>query len=298
MGEIPGERDLARANGLIATGGNVGRTAGRLAGGGLVAALGTGAVFALDAMTFLASAALIASVRRPFAAPGRSAAVAAGETAGPAAGAAVAPDGGAAPRGLGLRDLWAHPVLRLLATSACISTFVTSVSMTAEVPLAVSLGAGPVGLGALTAAWGLGMTLGSWDAGRALHAGNEATGVLAGRAMMAVGIGLVAALPVLPAAAACYALGGAGGGFMAVAAQSLIIRRTADEMRARVLAAIDGCRNLAFGAGVLIAGAGVELLGPRPAYALVGIGVLVGCAPIAALVRRLGGPPPLRAAAA
>jgi MFS family permease len=119
--------------------------------------------------------------------------------------------------------------------------------------------------------------------------------VLAGRATMAVGIGLVAALPLLPAAVACYALGGVGGGFMAVAAQSLIVRRTPDEMRARLLAAIDGCRNLAFGAGVLAAGAVVQLLGPRPAYALVGVGVLIGCAPIAALVRQLGGPRPLRA---
>jgi MFS family permease len=279
MGEIAGERDLAWANGLVATGANLGRTAGRLAGGVLVAVLGAGAVFALDAVTFLASAALIASVRVPFSAR------------------ASAPDAPLA-RGLGLRELWASPVLRLLTASACISTFVTSVSMTAEVPLVVALGAGPIGLGALAAAWGLGMAVGSWHAGRALHAGNEATGVLVGRAAMAVGLGLVAAVPLLPAAVACYVLGGVGGGFMGVAAQSLIVRRTPDALRARLLAAVDGCRNLAFGAGVLAAGVIVELLGPRPVYALVGAGVLVGCAPVAALVRQLGGPRALRPATA
>ena len=43
-----------------------------------------------------------------------------------------------------------------------------SASMTAEAPLVFELGAGAVGLGALTACWGAGMVGGSWSAGQVL----------------------------------------------------------------------------------------------------------------------------------
>jgi MFS family permease len=99
-------------------------------------------------------------------------------------------------------------------------------------------------------------------------------------------------------AAASYLLGGVGGGLMGVAAQGLILRRTPEAMRARMLGAVDACRNLAFGAGALTAGLVVGAFGPRLVYGLVAVGVLVGCLPIAALVRRLGGLRPLRAAPA
>jgi MFS family permease len=273
---LAGERDLSWAMSLINTGSNVGRLGGRLAAGAVVAAVGAEAVFALDAVTFAVSAALTASVRMPFG--GASAAMR------------------EASQGLGFRELAAHPVLRLLALSACVSTLVTSFSMTAEVPLAVELGAGAIGLGVLTAGWGAGMVLGSWHAARALHQGNEATGVLVGRGLMAVGIGLTGLAPFLPAAVACYVLGGVGGGFMGVAAQSLILRRTPEHLRARMLAAVDACRNLAFGVGALSAGVVVTFAGPRLVYGLVGAGVLIGCIPIAALVRRLGGLRSLRPA--
>jgi MFS family permease len=278
VAHLADERELAWANGVLSTGGNLGRMGGRLAAGLLVAALGAHAVFALDALTFAVSAALTASVRLPFG----------------GAGAAVR----AASQGFGFRELAAQPVLRLLALSACVSTLVTSFSMTAEVPLAVELGAGAIGLGVLTAGWGAGMVLGSWHAGRALSSDNEATGVLAGRALMALGIGLTAVAPTLPVATLCYLLGGLGGGFMGVGAQSLIMRRTPEHMRARMLAAVDACRNLAFGVGALSAGVVVTLCGPRLVYGLVGLGVLAGCVPIAALVRRLGGPRSLRPVAA
>ncbi|MEA2229120.1 MAG: Transrane secretion effector, partial [Solirubrobacteraceae bacterium] len=156
------------------------------------------------------------------------------------------------------------------------------------------LHAGAIGLGALTACWAAGMLAGSWLGGRALHRGNEATGVLAGRLAMAAGVGLVATAPSLGPMLACYLLGGLGGGFMGVAAQSLILRSVPDHLRARTLGAIDMCRNVAFGAGVIGAGAAVGLAGARPVYAAVGLTMALGTLPVAALVMRLGGPRPLR----
>jgi len=282
IAHVAGDRHLTWANGLIATGANVGKTAGRLGAGALIAAFGVSSVFVLDATTFLVSAWVIASIRRGLSAP----------LTGPAPGEAPAPRAG------GLRLLLANRTARLLVATACVSTFATAFTMTAEVPLVFELGAGALGLGALTACWGGGMVLGSWYAARALHRGNEATGVLAGRLTMAAGVALVALSPALGPMLACYLIGGAGGGFMGVAAQSLLMRSTPDHQRARMLGAVESCRNVAFGCGVVGAGAAVTLAGPRPVYALVGICMALGTLPVAALVASMGGPRALRPAAA
>jgi MFS family permease len=288
IAHVAGEKHMSWASSIIATGSNVGKTAGRMGAGALIAVLGVASVFVLDALTFLASAWLIRSVRRGFSAPLT-------ETA---RDDATLEDHVGAKRGKGLRLLRSNPMVRPLVASACISTFATAFTMTAEIPLVFELGLGPIGLGALTACWGLGMVAGSWYGGRALHRGNEATGVLAGRLAMAAGVGLVATSSALGPLLACYLLGGVGGGFMGVATQSLIMRSTPDNVRGSMLGAIESCRNAAFGVGVVGAGALVTLLGPRPVYAAVGLTMAIGTIPVAALVKRLGGPRPLRPAVA
>ena len=85
---------------------------------------------------------------------------------------------------------------------------------------------------------------------------------------------------------------------MGVAAQSIVVRQAPDEARARLLGTIDSCRNVAFGLGVIGAGAVVSLAGPRPVYAVVGIAMALGTLPVAVLVRRLGGLRPPRTAPA
>jgi predicted MFS family arabinose efflux permease len=297
IAHVAGEQNLTWASSVIATGANVGKTAGRLAAGALIAAIGVTSVFVLDALTFVASALIIATVHRSFSARQDVCAAAAlhpaaahDATVEPESSDAAVPD---IAKG-GMRLLAADRKLRLLTATACVSTFATAFTMTAEVPLVFQLGVGALGLGALTACWGGGMIIGSWYAGRALHRGNEATGVLVGRLAMATGVGLIAAAPSLGPMLACYLLGGLGGGFMGVAAQSMIMRSVDDDVRGRLLGAIESCRNTAFGLGVIGAGATVELLGPRPVYAAVGMTMALGTLPVAALVNRLGGMRPLR----
>jgi MFS family permease len=281
IAHLAGEKHLSWANAILATGANLGKTAGRLGAGALIAVAGAGSVFLVDAATFLASAVLIASVHQAF--------------------SDRRPERGGEPRSArregGMRFILAHEKIKLVVLSAAISTFATAFTMTAEVPLVFELDAGAIGLGALAACWGAGMILGSWWAGRVLHRDNEATGVLVGRLAMAAGIGLVAASPALVPALACYLLGGVGGGFMGVAVQSLILRNAPDHLRARTLGAIDACRNVASGVGVIGAGLLVELLGPRHVYGIVGIVLVLGTLPVLALVMRLGGPRALRPAA-
>jgi MFS family permease len=277
IAHIAGDRHMAWANGAIATGSNVGKTVGRLGGGALIAVVGAAGVFLLDAVTFLISAWLIRSVRRGFSAP-----LTQRET------------GTERPKEGGIRVLLRNRTVRPIVAAACIGTFATSFTMTAEIPLVFELGAGAFGLGALTACWAAGMLAGSRYAGLALHRGNEATGVLVGRLAMAGGIGLIALAPSLGAMLACYLIGGFGGGFMGVAAQSLIMRSVPDHLRARTQGAIEACRNLSFGVGVIGAGAAVTLAGPRPVYAAVGLLMALGTVPVAVLVRRLGGVRSLR----
>jgi MFS family permease len=273
---LAGEERLAKANSIVATGGNVGKTIGRLGGGALVGVLGFPIVLGLDAITFLVSAALIVSAHGDY------------DGARPA---------GADPPRLASWRNWTlpleHPILRPLVLCACVATFATSFSMTAETVLVFDFHAGALGLGAMTSCWALGMIAGSWFSGRALHADNEASGLFLGR--VAMGIALVGLAPVFWPVLVCYAAGGAAGGFLMVAAQSLVQRHTEDAWRGRVSAAADALRTAAFGVGVLAAGFGVGVLGPRQTYVLVGLGVLGSAAVALRLVRRTGGLQPLGA---
>jgi MFS family permease len=268
---VAGEQHLSWANGLLATGGNVGKTAGRLGGGLLVAGLGVTPVFALDALTFALSAALVFSVRAEVAEPLRRAAAAA---------SAVRERGGRE----GWATLLADPTLRLVIGSSCIATLMTSFTMTAEAPLASAFGAGAAGLGALAASWSLGMVGGSALAARLLHADNEPLGLLGGRLLMGLGIASVAATPIFWPALLSYVIGGTAGGFLLVASTSMIQRAASEATRGRALAAAEAAKTAAFGIGVLAAGGVVGALGPQATYALVGVGVLASAAPVARLV--------------
>jgi hypothetical protein len=74
------------------------------------------------------------------------------------------------------------------------------------------------------------------------------------------------------------------------------MRNVPDRLRARTLGAMETCRNVAFGLGVVGAGAAVQLLGAQPVYGLVGLVLVLGTLPVATLVVKLGGPRALRAA--
>jgi MFS family permease len=268
---VAGEEHLSWANGLLATGGNIGKTVGRLGGGLLVAALGVSPVFALDALTFAVSAALVWSVRDVVAQPLRAAAARAGSE-----------------RARGGRDGWAallgDPTLRLVIGSSCLATLMTSFTMTAEAPLAAAFDAGAAGLGALAASWSLGMVAGSALAARVLHVHNEPTGLFGGRVLMGLGILSVCATPVFWPALLSYVIGGTAGGFLLVASTSMIQRAASEATRGRALAAAEGAKTAAFGLGVLAAGLVVGRIGPQATYALVGTGVLASALPLARLV--------------
>src|SRR5206468_3250869 len=63
---VQDERLIAKANGWIGVGANIGITLGPALGGVLVAWIGAGPVFVLNAVSFVGSAALVWSIDAPF----------------------------------------------------------------------------------------------------------------------------------------------------------------------------------------------------------------------------------------
>jgi MFS family permease len=277
---LVGAGQLSWANGLLATGATLGKTAGRIAAGLVIAVAGYDVVFLADALTFLASAALICSVRADF-----------GATVGPGR----TEEHDTSP----WRVITGHPLLAPVMASWCIATFMTSFSMTAETVLVFELGGGSIGLGLLAAGWGVGMVAGSWLSGRWLHERNEPTGLLLARVVMGLGIAAVGVSPVFWPTVGCYVVGGAAGGFVLVAAQSILQRHSPDNMRGRLAGLVEAMRASSVVVGALSAGFVIEAIGAQPTYLLVGLGVMLSAAPLLTVVRRTGGAhPPWRPAPA
>jgi MFS family permease len=238
--------DVPRANALVAATGSAGFLVGPLLGG---IVLGAGAspatLFAVDAATFVLSAAIIASVRRPF---GR--------------GATDAHPGVLA----GFRVIANEPSLRLLVAAGMASLVGIGIVDVASYPLALELDGGTEAYGAMVALLGGGGLLGAALAGRVLAAGP--TRVLVGAfAAGAAGLALAGAAPVLALGLGGMALAGAGRGLGDVAATTLLQAHAADEVRSRVFAAQEGAAHVAFTLSALSGGLIVELVSARGAFA-------------------------------
>jgi MFS family permease len=244
---LVGPADVPRANALVATTGSAGFLLGPLLGG---VVLGAGAspatLFAADAATFLLSAVLVASIRRPF---GR--------------GATDVHPGVLA----GFRVIADERTLRLLVGAGMVSLVGIGIVDVASYPLSLELGGGTEGYGAMTALLGGGGLLGAAVAGRVLGAGPSR--VLVGAfAAGAAGLALAGAAPVLALALAGMGVAGAGRGLGDVAATTLLQARARDEVRSRVFAAQEGAAHIAFTMSALAGGLIVELTSARGAFAV------------------------------
>jgi MFS family permease len=250
--------DVPRANALVAATGSAGYLVGPLLGG---VVLGLGAspatLFAIDAATFVASAALIATIRRPF---GRGATA---EHPGVLAGARV---------------IVHERSLRLVVVAGMASLVGIGVVHVASYPLSIELDGGTEGYGAMTALVGGGGVLGAVVAARVLRAGPERV-LVAAFAAQAGGLLLAGGAPVIAVALGGLAVAGAVGGIGDVATTTLMQSRSRDEVRSRVFAAQDGAAHVAYTVAALAGGLLVELVGARGAFACA-----AGCAAAGSLI--------------
>lgn len=249
---VVGEGDLARANALISGTLSVSVMVGPALGGLLVAGVGVGAAFALDAATYLISAALLSRIALP-PPEGESGESFAGELR-----AGLSYLGGAR-----------------IPLAIIIGTFLTILTANATVPAEVFLAkgifdAGDMGYGLLVAFWGGGMVIGS-----------ALTAVLDGRVNLvllyfvsifvtALALAGAGVSPAFSFALISLAIAGAANGIDNVATDTVLQRRVPEALLGRVFSV----RFLGYSAGEALAyplgGLLVDSAGPRSTYILAG----------------------------
>jgi MFS family permease len=253
------------ANSLVAVGRHIGITAGPAVGGILLATAGAPWVFGINAVSFVLSAVLVVSVRARFVGDRSDE----GEHKGIWA---------------GFRFLVREPVLRRIALAWLVLVLGIGMSTVADVPLVKLFDAGSSGFGLLIAFWGAGSILGSL-AGRWLSAETEMRWLVVATAVVAgVGVGVALA----PSFAVVLILGvvwGAGEGLSGVAEQNIILRRTPDSVRSRVLGAIEGLFHGGLAVSYVAAAFVLPVVGPRGMYAILGVAAALAVVVLLPLLR-------------
>lgn len=236
---------------------------GAAVGGVIAGTLGRDAAFLLNAASFLASAALILRIRRPFRA---------GKVSAPASVAAH------------LGEVWRFVRRRkvigaLMVTKSGVGIANGIVGLLPAFALA-RFGAGDAGIGVLLAARGLGALVGPFI-GRAIATTGRRLLVVCGASMLTYGAAY-AFLPLtdsLAVAAGCVMLAHLGGGAQWVLSTYGLQVTTPDEIRGRVLSLDFGLATLAIGVSSLGAAGAAELWGVRAtSWALVGVAFVYGVA--------------------
>jgi MFS family permease len=271
---VPPE-DLAWANGTVALGSNIGYLVGPALGGVLVAAIGAPVVFVLNAVSFVASAAVVWSVHGSFA----------GER----------PDdaehGGA---GAGFRHLLGDRVLRTMAVSFSVFALCVGSVIVAELPLATSFGVGSTGYGLIVAMFSVGGLVGALR-GRRLTTETEVIAMVIGSAITAVAFAAVGLAPAFWFVLVAMLVGGTSDGVVDVAVETIVQRRSPDAVRSRVIGALEAVWHVGISISFLFSGPLVNSFGPKAAYVLAGIGCGASSLLLMPLLRRRSIQDPTRA---
>jgi MFS family permease len=248
---VAGLEHLSWANSLLGVSRSAGITLGPALGGALLALWSASAVFAINAVSFLVSALIIATVHTDFA----------GER-----------EHEEEYRGLraGFAFLWHDRVLRTLILAWIVFISGMGMSMVADAPLAAVFGAGSFGYGMLITAWGGGATLGSLYA-RRMRLGAEGTWlVVSGSVIAAMGIAIGFSPSFVLIVVLLFGMGLADGTTF-VAEQNLRQRRAPDAVRSRVSAAFTGVLHVMLALSYVAAAVVVPWIGAQPTYAVGGV---------------------------
>ncbi len=261
--------DLLQANAWMGTALNLQVALGTLLGGALVALVGVRGALAVDAASFLASAALLIGLPRLRAAPQ-------GEGGGLLAFGAD-----------GLRFAWRTRVVRTFVIVLFLGVAFAAVENVALVFLIrETLGGGPFAFGLVSAAFGIGMIGAS--VGLSIRRTSYAVGALLVLAWLTSGLATIATglAPLIALAAVAQAVGGVGNGLQNVAADTLVQRAVPHEMLGRVFGVVS---TAAFAGSTLAYAAGgflLDLTSPRTIFIIAGAGILVVTAVLWVVIRQ------------
>ena len=247
--------ELTAANASASAVDNVGSFVGPALGGLLVAAASIEAVFATSAALYLASAALVWSIRH------RERERTEQE------------DEGGQHHGLlaGFRALAETPRLRLVVGVVAVQTIVDGAVDVLIVVLALeTLDAGAAGLGFLNSAAGAGGLAAVLIAGGIAARGRLASSLGVGIVLWGLPLVLIGVWPEQTVALVLLAVVGAGGTLVAVTSDTLLQRAAPADILARVFGAMDGVLLVALAIGSLAAPLLVSAVGVRGALIAAG----------------------------
>ncbi len=258
------DADLSGANSLFRSTDYLASAVGPLLGGVIVAAAGPDPAYAVNAASFLVSAALIARI----------------------------PEAQLQSERAKSRGHWRDVAdgFRLAAGSRALLTVLVAWSIVAigngainvaEVALAkVTFHAGTFGFGLLAASSGVGLALGSLLATEVLERVSIRTAYGGGIALMALGFGAAAASPNVWFAAACVVVAGLGNGTAVVCNALLVQRGAPDVLRGRAFTVIMSANFAVLGLAMIAAGPLTDAVGARwvwgGAAGLAGLAAAVG----------------------
>jgi MFS family permease len=251
---VPDEM-LGEVNGVFSSLSQSLRIIGPLAGAGIFAVAGGAAVAALDAFTFLASAAMYMLLRnvpdlRPQPAE-RDA-----ENAGRLVTELLA----------GARHVLNNPVLRrMISASALAFGFAGTVNVAIYALIADGLGRSPAFIGVLGAVQGAGSIVAGFVVGSLMRRAGEFSAASLGFLLNGVGL-LAISTAELPAVVVGALLAGFGLPLVLVAEITLVQRRTANELQGRAIAASDAIIDVPYAIGIGIASVIIGSVGFRPVY--------------------------------
>ena len=268
---LASDEDLAWANGLVSQAFALGITVGPLIGGVLVGAVGTGAAFGINAVSFLVSAFLVWSVRGRFQERARDAAA------------------GDVPFMEGIRLVFRTRILLIVVIAEVVAYSIVGWAMVSDAPLAKLFGVGAIGFAALISTWGIGMLIGSWVAGRRMgQRPIEIPLLFFGMIVDGLMIAMIGLSPVFAMALIVSVFGGAASGMVNVARQTFFQRAVPDRIRSRVFSVAEVVATASFILGLATAGPVIEALGVRVAYVLAGVVFILGALVLLPALRHRG----------
>ena len=265
------EAERTRATATRASGVAIGTILGGALGGVLVAAVGGTTAFLVNSLSFVISAALVASIRGRYK-------------------AAPSADPGHAGIWAGVRVIAKSDALRLVLAASGAALVGYGMINVGEFPLFATLGSGALGFGIATAGYGIGNLLGARIGRRAEGQHREKQllffgWLVAGLAIVACGI-----IPSTASVVILFSIAGIGDSAALLAGTLITQRHTLDPVRARVFAASSGVTIGAMSLAMLIAGFLIGPLGPVALCIVCGLVTLSALAP-SALIPPRGQPP-------
>lgn len=261
-GIVGREDKLVLANARLTAAGISGGLIGPFIAAGLMVIAAPGLVFLFNSVTFLASAALLLTIKADFRPTGKP-----------------EESSGVTEFVAGFRYLGRHQLLRPVTLAYGIILVGVGFTAPAEVALSDDFGVGATGFAALTCFFALGGIAGSQFARQGLSqtsAGSVAI-LAASSAALAVGFVVVGFAPVFLLALVGMAVVGAANGVWMVAHENLVQKVTPDAIRSRVFAGSEAVYQAGLSFGLIGAGGLISAVGAASTFQVGALASLMGC---------------------